>query len=189
VTPRNLNRLKLLGIAALAVLPVAGSYLLYWFWSPHNQVNYGMLVEPRALPEAGLTLVDGSAFSFRQLRGRWVLLTVDAGDCDKGCRDKLWKMRQVRLTQGKDANRIERAWLVDDATEPAPAVLSEYDGTWAIRARSSPVLAALPAAGDARAHIYLVDPQGYVMLKFPPDADPRAMMKDIGRLLRYARTG
>jgi hypothetical protein len=43
VTPRNINRLKLLGIGVLALLPVVGSYVLYGFWAPEDHTYYGTL--------------------------------------------------------------------------------------------------------------------------------------------------
>ena len=40
-----------------------------------------------------------------------------------------------------------------------------------------------------RDHIYLVDPLGNLMLRFPRDPDPSRMIKDLQRLLRYSRIG
>jgi hypothetical protein len=38
-------------------------------------------------------------------------------------------------------------------------------------------------------HIYLVDPLGNLMMRFPRDPDPSRMIKDLQRLLRYSRFG
>jgi len=43
--------------------------------------------------------------------------------------------------------------------------------------------------GNVVEHIYLVDPLGNLMLRFPPDPDPSRMIKDLERLLRYSRIG
>ena len=48
---------------------------------------------------------------------------------------------------------------------------------------------ALPAAGDVRDHVYLVDPLGNLVLRFPKDADPKRMIKDLQRLLKVSRIG
>jgi hypothetical protein len=190
VTPTTRNRLKLLGIAAVAIAPIVGSYLLYWFWLPGQQTNYGTLISPRSVPEMSVPLVDGTAFSMKQLRGRWALVVVDSGECAKECQEKLWKIRQVRLTQGKEMGRIERVWLIDDDRPPSAELLTEHAGAWAVKALPGPLLSAVEAKGrNPRDHIYLVDPLGYVMMRFPPAAEPRGMMKDLGRLLKYSRTG
>ena len=37
--------------------------------------------------------------------------------------------------------------------------------------------------------VNLIDPLGNLMLRFPPDADPRQMINDLARLLKYSRSG
>ncbi|MBS1172142.1 MAG: hypothetical protein H6R12_972, partial [Proteobacteria bacterium] len=48
---------------------------------------------------------------------------------------------------------------------------------------------ALPAAADRADHIYLIDPLGNIVLRFPPHPDPKKMIKDLERLLKYSRIG
>jgi hypothetical protein len=112
----------------LAAAPVAASYLIYYFWPPTRTVNYGELIEPRPLPDPQLALADGTAFRLSRLRGRWVLVSLDSGRCDERCDRKLLYMRQLRLTQGKDMERVERAWLISDDAVPRPA-RSRHPGT------------------------------------------------------------
>jgi len=189
VTPLARNRLKLLGIGAVAIAPIIGSYLLYWFWLPTQHTNYGTLVSPRLLPDTMVRQVDGSDFSMKQLRGRWVMVVVDGGECGQACKEKLWKIRQVRLTQGKEMSRIERLWLIDDAAAPTPDVQKEYEGTWLVRAGSTPLLPPVDPGRNMREHIYLVDPLGNLMMRYPPAAEPKGIIKDLGRLLKYSRSG
>lgn len=189
MTPRTLNRLKLLGIGAIAVAPVLGSYLLYWFWAPDRFTNYGTLIEPKLAPQAVLEAIGGEPFAFEQLRGRWIFVTTDGGKCEAVCEAKLWKMRQVRQAQGKELGRIERVFLLEDGELPSEHVRSEYKGTWFVRAGSTKLPDFLPAPQTARNHIYLIDPLGNLMLRFPEDADPKLMIKDVTRLLKYSRAG
>jgi hypothetical protein len=189
VTPRTLNRLKLLGIGAIALAPVVGSYLLYAFWTPQEHINHGVLLEARALPAVQLALVDGKPFDFEQLRGRWVLVMIAGGACPRACEDKLWTIRQVRQAQGKDLQRIERVWLIDDNEMPAARLAQDYAGTWFVRTQPSPILDAFVADGSNRDHIYLVDPLGNVMMRFPQAPEPKRMIKDLGRLLKYSGIG
>ncbi len=65
--------------------------------------------------------------------------------------------------------------------EPADAVIAEYAGTHVLTARGSPLLSQLPARGSVRDHIYIVDPLGNLMMRYPRDADPSKMKKDIIR--------
>lgn len=176
-------------ILAVCVAPFIASILAYLYWQPTSHINYGELLPPAELPAAQFKLADGTAFDLAQLRGKWIYLTVDSGACDEYCRQKLWKMRQVRRTQGKDMERIERLWLVSDDTRPATGLLAEYEGMFTVPARESRLLGQLPHKGVLRDHIYLMDPLGNLILRYPRDADPTRMKKDLIRLLKVSRIG
>jgi len=188
VEPRKAGRGRytLALIFLVGVLPLISSYALYLFWRPEKFVNYGELIEPVSLAAVVLAERDGGQFRFAELRGNWVLLTVDAGACDAHCRQKLLYMRQLRLAQGKDQDRIERLWLVSDGLRPPAAVDLEYRGTRTVLLEQSGFLARLPAAQSPARHIYIVDPMGNLMMRFPHLADPNRMKKDISRLLRLS---
>jgi hypothetical protein len=114
---------------------------------------------------------------------------------------KLYQMRQVRLTQGREIERIERVWLIDDAAQLDTMIMRAFDGTRMVRAAASPLLAQFPlpasnkagegaaAKPNVRDHIYLIDPLGNLMMRFPRDADPSRIKKDVERLLRVSRIG
>ena len=176
-------------IIALTAAPVTASYLLFYFWPPSRSVNYGELLEPQSLPDVRLALADGTPFQLSRLRGKWVLATVDSGRCDAHCERKLLTMRQLRLTQGKDMERVERAWLISDDTTPRAGAVAQYQGTWMIRAAGNEVLKLFPAQGASSDHIYVIDPLGNLMLRYPRDPDPQRMIKDLTRLLKVSRIG
>jgi hypothetical protein len=115
-----------------------------------------------------------------------VLVTFDASVCGASCERKLYIVRQVRRAQGKDAERIERLWLLTDGGTPRPELLAALDGS-----RIGPADAGLRSAfpGDALASIYLVDPLGNLMMRFPAEPDPSRMIKDLARLLKYSSFG
>lgn len=187
------SRRTLLLVAAVCFAPFIASFALYYFWQPTGRVNYGELIEGAVLPTGALmpvnTGAEGKPFDPAQVRGRWVFVTVDAGACDDYCQKKLWKMRQVRLTQGKALERIERLWLVSDNQNVAPGVAKEHEGLWIAGAQRQAALKAFPYREAQRDHIYLVDPLGNVVLRYPKDADPNGMKKDLQRLLRASRIG
>lgn len=162
---------KLALIALVCAAPIVLGTLAYLLgWSPGKPGNYGELVPPRAV----------SAAPFAALRGKWVLVSADAAACDAYCEKKLYFMRQVRRAQGKDMERIERLWLVSGEGAPRAELLATIEGTRVV---------ALEDPAFTRDHIYLVDPLGNLMLRFPRDPDPSRMIKDLQRLLRYSRVG
>jgi hypothetical protein len=174
-------------VLAVCAAPVVASFVAYYWLRPSGHVNYGELLTPQPLPAATLTGLDGRPFGFADLKGSWVLVNVDGAACDERCRTKLVYMRQVRLAQGKNSERIERVWLVTDSALPNAGVLAEQEGLHVARAGASALLRAFPAATTPAAHIYVIDPLGNLMMRFPENADPQRMLKDVARLLRHSQ--
>jgi hypothetical protein len=183
--PRRSRRTLWL-ILAVCAAPIVASYAAYYFWQPARHVNYGELIEPRPLPEAHLTLLDGRPLRLSQLNGEWVMLAAAPAACDDRCREKLVYMRQVRLAQGKESERIARVWLLTDRVTPDAALVAEHPGLVIARGADE-ILQALPAPRSPLDHIYLVDPLGNLMMRFPEHPDPRSMLKDLSRLLRHSK--
>ena len=185
-------RLKMLAILLVCAAPVIASYFAYYVIKPSGRVNYGALIEPQrdlsALQMAGL---DGTRSSIAQLRGKWLLVAIEPGDCDKACTDRLYALRQIRLTTGKDRDRIERVLLVTGDGAPPAQVMAEYEGTVVARVQAALVEQGFPAEDGALAseHLYVIDPLGNLMMRFPRNVDLNRMKKDIAKLLRASRIG
>ncbi len=177
----------------VCVAPVVASYLAYYVLPPSGRTNYGELVEPQIpLPSLEVRLQDGTAFDLASLRGSWVMLQVDGSGCDDACRNKLWQMRQLRTAQGKDADRIQRVFLVTDGAPLETMLLREFDGTHFLRAERDRLrFLPIPEESTARIedHIYMIDPLGNLMMRWPRAADANRMKRDIGRLLKASRVG
>lgn len=179
----------ILGIGLVSAFPIVAALFFYYAAPPAGRMNHGDLLQPTPLPTKPLPLLSGVEFRFEHLKGKWLLLQIDSGNCDARCRGKLYAMRQIRLAQGKDMVRLERVWLLSDDGRPAPDLMAEYEGTLVVRAADSEALAAFPAPADRTAHLYVVDPQGNLMMRFPERPDPTRMIKDLQRLLRPSRIG
>lgn len=187
MTFRLTPRLKLAALCALFALPIVASLLAHRFYRPEATANYGELLPPAPVPAHELAREGGGAFRFESLRGRWVLVASDSGECPAACAAKLTLMRQVRLALGRNAARVERVFVADDSRRPAPALLADYPGMQV--ALVAPGLRLPPAPANDRAHIYLIDPRGNVMMRFPAAADGRALLRDLNRLLKASQIG
>lgn len=111
-------------------------------------------------------------------------------------------MRQLRLTQGKDKDRIERVLLL---SEPGKAAFSTsgveslekvHEGMHQVYLTPDQRAQLLGTAAQAITtgkppdkSIYLVDPLGHLMMRFPEDPDPSRMKKDLSKLLKWSRVG
>lgn len=186
---RRRGRRLALVILALCAAPTVAAWFAYFVWQPQSRTNYGELIEPRSLSDPELRRLEGGSFRFSQLRGKWVLLQIDSAACGDRCRRKLVYIRQARLALGKDAERIERVWFLDDAAVPDPALLREHAGLNVVRAPAGPLPLELPFSGNPAGDIFVVDPLGRLMLRFPGDPDARRMLRDLARLLRASRIG
>lgn len=182
-------RIKLLLLFALFALPVAASYVAYYFWTPGGKTsNYGELLPVQMLTGVTGIQAGGAAFSLDQFKGKWVMVEFDSGKCDAYCREKLYTMRQVRTAQGAERDRIQRLWLVTDNVAPVPELMADYAGTTMVTADKA-VSAEFPANGRVEDYIYLVDPLGNLMMRFPKNPNPSAMIKDIKHLLKASQIG
>jgi len=185
-------RIKLLLIVLACAAPVIASYFTYYVIRPEGRINYADLIEPQrpvgAFPVQGPA---GEAGTFEQFRGKWLLVTAAPANCPEDCRDRLYQMRQVRLMTGRERDRVQRVWLVTDPGTPPPSVLAEHDGLQWLRVDPEALANAFPAGSDTAAtrHVFIVDPLGNLMMRFPVAADPARMKKDLSKLLRASRIG
>jgi len=181
-------RAKLLLLAALFAAPIAASLFAYKFMHLEPTANYGeLLLPPAAISEHPFTRADGTAFRFAEMRERWILIASDSGACPGPCAAKVRAVRQVRLALGRNASRVARVFVVDDLAAPdSPAFAPLEDLVIALTPRG---LALPPGAVNDRAHIYLVDPRGNVMMRWPADPEMRGMLKDLERLLKASQIG
>jgi len=173
----------------VCALPVVASYWTYYVWRPQSRTNYGDLIDPqRPLPSAAqlpLTRLDGQRVEPASLRGQWLLVVVADGGCDARCERLLYTQHQLQAMLGKDRGRLDRVWLATGA-EPRAAVLPALRDAWVLRSDRAAVAAWLqPQTGQAlEAHLYLVDPLGNWMMRFPPQAEPQKIKRDLERLMR-----
>lgn len=174
--PVRRGRLKLIALAGVFSLPVALGWIAFLFdLVPGATGNYGELLAPRPL--------EGAAIE--TLRGKWVMVVFDAPECDAYCERKLYFVRQVRRAQGKDQLRVERAWVLTGAGVPRADLLAAIDGTQILPPQGARFLAQFPFSVSPADHVYLVDPQGNLMMRYPREPDPSRMIRDLRRMLRY----
>lgn len=194
------SRRKILLLAALFALPLVLAYVLYFSgWRPDTTGNHGELVQPpRPVADLALTRLDGAPMQFRELHGKWTLLTFGAAECLPPCQRNLATMRQVIAAQGDKSSRVHSVLVVSDraALDLLRHTVKDYPGMHVI-AGPPPAVAelarqfALPAGSplDDPDRIYVVDPLGSLMMSYPASADPNGIRKDLARLLRVSRIG
>jgi hypothetical protein len=185
---RRRGRWIALGLFIFTALPVLAAFGIYLFGNPDKRMNYGELVTPTPVPQVKLQTSEGSEFRFSDLKGKWLLVRIGKASCDDACAKQLFFMRQVRLMQGRETERLVRVWLVTDTSALDPHLVEAYKGTIIVRGNPAE-FPSLNSPGSGTAAIYVVDPLGQVMLRFPADPDPIKASKDIARLLKVSHVG
>lgn len=187
-------------LVLLALLTFGGlvisAIMIQTGWRPSTTKNYGELVQPpRPLTDVELIALDGARLGLADLRGKWTFVYFGPAECLTPCIDNLYKMRQVAAAQGKESYRVRRLFIVTEAgaIDALRYTLKDYPGTQVAvgpAAQVQRLAVQFGADADGNAHrLYIVDPLGNVMMRYPADADPRGINKDLGWLLRGSRIG
>lgn len=186
----RVGRWKMMVVLLMCAAPVVASYLAYYVVRPEGRRVFGTLIDPqRPLPDLVGAGLDGGQVNLRALKGQWLLVTVGGGSCDAACQHYLYLQRQLRESLGKEKDRLERVWLINDETSVPEGLQQALTGATVLRVPAVPVASWLePAKGRALPdHLYLVDPLGNWMMRFPADLDMAGAAKakrDLDRVLR-----
>ena len=196
-----------MAVLAVCAAPLIASYFMYYVVKPKGGVtNYGTLIDPRLhpIPPMASTTLDGKPATLENYKGKWIMLKVGPSECLQECQDQLYAMRQLRTMQGKEMERVERVWMITD-NEPLDTVLMRVnDGTRMLRAPAAVIDKWLPleqgegtgnTADKVSDHVYLIDPLGNLMMRFPKGAvstdttKVRKVHKDLAKLLKASGIG
>ncbi|TXS92659.1 hypothetical protein FVW59_07755 [Parahaliea aestuarii] len=206
----------LLLIAGLPVTMILAATWLWFFVVKGNldivgmlgTANRGQLVQPpRQLAEAGLTQVDGSAFDFAALELQWTFVVAnESASCDAACEHLLYLTRQIHLAMGKEYNRIRRFYVsdvvpadtrleVDHLSDghPLPANFAGYlqreHGEMRVLQGDTGQMRSLFAEhASAPDSWYLVDPAGWIMMRYDDSVSYKDVIADLKFLLKNSST-
>jgi cytochrome oxidase Cu insertion factor (SCO1/SenC/PrrC family) len=184
----------------LFLSPVVIAWLIYYVfpaWQPSATMNHGELVTPvRPVPAFRVDALGGEQIDDSFLRGKWTIVYLATGACDKDCAQQLYNIRQVRLAQGKNIDRLQRLmlWKNDGVANARQTELqTHFPGQVIAPVQGQEAVLAVFALDEqppleAR-RIYLVDPLGNLMMSYEADDEPQGMIKDLERLLKYSGLG
>jgi hypothetical protein len=184
------GRWKMLLVMLVCAAPVVASYFTYYVVRPEGRRNYGELIDPqRPIPSITGTTLEGKTVVLPSLQGQWLLVSVAGGASDAACEKHLYYQRQLREGLGKDRDRVDWVWLIPDAAPVRDALKPALHQATVLRVDPVQLAAWLaPAPGSQLAdHLYMVDPMGHWMMRFPPTYDAASaakVRKDLERLMR-----
>jgi hypothetical protein len=184
------GRLRMLMVLLVCAAPVIASYFTYYVVRPEGRRNFGDLIEPmRALPDATVQRLNGEMLHLPDLKGQWLLISVAGGNCQQDCQRQLYLQRQILTSLGKERARTEWVWLISDQAQVPSDILPGLKEATVLRMDAAALSQWLQAASNERLedHLFLVDPHGQWMMRFPPKLTTEGALKtkrDMERLLR-----
>lgn len=186
----RMGRWKMLMVLLVCAAPVVASYMTYYLIRPQARQNFGALIDPqRPLPDMQAVQMEGKQTNLRALKGQWLLISVAGGACDAQCQHHLYMQHQLREGLGKEKDRVDWVWLVSDDAVIAPSLLHALATATVLRVPAAQLPTWLEAEQGAaiQDHLYVVDPLGNWMMRFPMrialDQAPK-VKRDMERLLR-----
>jgi len=193
---RNRNRVLLLAIFAMffGSLLVAG-VLRFSGWRPAGMKNKGELLQPPAdLRALAPKLLDGSGYRWQPVNRTWRIALAPPADCGSKCTNVASDIHTVWELLGREATRVDVLWLcasepcAPPADAPRQANLHLLRPDPALRAKLPLVDAAATGPADRPGAlgvpVYVIDPNGFVILRYAAGSDPGDLRSDLAKLLK-----
>lgn len=178
---RNRKLLVLIVVLFFGSALVAGA-LRFSGWKPAGMKNHGELLDPPGdLRGVAPRLVDGGEYQWLPTERTWRILVAPPADCVDACvalsedLDKVWRLF---------GHRADQAHILWVGTPPEGALRNRV---WNVIQPSPELAAQLPgldAGGPDGAPVYVVDPNGFVILRYAPGFDAGHLRTDMARLLK-----
>ncbi|ANJ67896.1 hypothetical protein A9404_11370 [Halothiobacillus diazotrophicus] len=182
-------------VASLLVifgLPLLMAWFVFNYYGDtfRGGLEHGELITPvRQLDPPPMHNLQGGMVSADLFRGKWTLLyrAPDGGNanadgaisaCNADCLALMDTLRRVRIAQDRSMREVQRVLVLPASAAQVPGIADQFDkGLNVVTATDWPL-----QAGS----VYLIDPQGFVALRYPPGFEPTGLLKDLKRLLRLA---
>ena len=182
---RNRTMLIALFVMFFGSMLIAG-LLRFSGWQPEGMKNKGELLQPPAdLRDAVPRTTDGSQYHWQPEARLWRIVVAPPAVCGDECGrlardiDKVWQLF------GKDADRVHVLWLCPTSTACTPPAGAPSAAAMRVLQADPAVRATLPAVDDPRGvPVYVIDPNGFVILRYPPGFDLGGLRTDLARLLK-----
>ncbi len=173
-----------------------------WFLSQSGVINLpamlgtknnGVLISPvRAVADLNLRDSNGYAIEFSQ-SPVWTLIIPGRRHCDATCQETLYFTRQTHIAMGREANLFRRFYLsLDGEVDAAYTELQQRDhpNLLTVFATGEDLSALLNGLGIedplSGRYLFLVDPQGWLMMYYTDQHTGKDIIKDIKALLSVA---
>lgn len=181
IPTRRSGRWILLAIALVCVFPLLAALYFRFVAPPEPTTLVGQPLAPTAFPFGAVQRLDGQPLDHAEVAERWMVVHAGSGICDSICRDALYLTRQARTAQGRNMERIQRVWIIVDGAQPAADLLALHSDLQLLKPLDRRAMDAFMAGGA----IHLVDRRGFVVFRYAPTVEPKAFIRELGKLVKF----
>lgn len=175
------------------VAPVVVAYVVFFFGNVSTFTNKGEILNP-IVDISALNLKDenNTLIAKEKLTYKWRLISFVGSDCDEACNSRLYDVRQIHKTLGKNQHRVLR--MIVHLGPPSEAfnkvIETEYPNALNFYGEEKVINDALGKTANIRENeIYIMDPRGNIMMRFTQDQPNKDFQKDLGKLLKASQIG
>ena len=179
---RNRNRWMLVGVVAVFVVPMLIAFALNFAgWEPKGTKAYGTLINPpRQVDAVTVALATSDKLVWRNPQWQWTLLALPGKDCAQQCQNALADLVRMRATLGRNAERLRLVYLGPPLPAQALAALAPLQAG----SDDTNAFADLRAERDDGLALALVDPGGFLMMRYAEGYDLGGVRRDVPKVVK-----
>ncbi len=180
-------RIALVVIVTLFTAPfIASWYLVFYTDFKKNDmgVQNGTLIHP-VIEVGEIEAIAIGDETKQKLLGKWTLTGFVASGCDTDCENLLYTLRQTRLALGKNLDKVGRLILTD--SDEVLGYEEEYMGQKVVKdpEEYDRLINKFREIENFDANdVYLIDPYGFIMMRYERSMNPKGIIKDVERLIK-----
>ncbi|MFT6791017.1 MAG: hypothetical protein ACJA04_000217 [Cellvibrionaceae bacterium] len=181
-------------VLSVVLLPMIAAYLIFTTgWGmPSSTTNKGILLSP-PVPIQMLTLNENSGALqdvYPEPTKKWRILVPVRQACDRECQHFLYVSRQVHIRLAEKAYRVERILLLLDEfnTESLESLKKQHPATLIFHANITHLenwLAETQLPEAANDYFYLIDQEGFAMMRYSTVHSGQDLLDDLKKLLKF----
>lgn len=196
--PKKTGRGMAYLLFGVGAIPILLAFIMYFSGSliPQGRTNNGTLILPP------LDINDWGLSAEVEIKtdsedGKWRLIVVGDGSCDQRCQEALFIVRQVNTALGREAKRVEHAYVELKTTldpELTQLIKTEHPELLVFlgdRYRVTRSIDQKLSGSDAlsSSYIFVADPLGNIMMYYTQENVGRDILDDMKRLLKVSKIG
>jgi cytochrome oxidase Cu insertion factor (SCO1/SenC/PrrC family) len=190
--PKTGGRKILLLMAFIFVLPFTVAATLHLLNVHPASHSYGELINPpQALTFPVLHDIQGKEFKTQQWLKKWSMVIIDSDNCNTPCQEQAHLLKQVNTALDKDKGRVQRVLIVpvDSKAAVYAEMQKQYPDLLILKGIDAETVKFAGQFKGENGSVYLIDPLGNLMMRYPKNMNPKGLLTDLKKLLKNSWAG